>query len=554
MRSDLIIRGGTIVDGTGSVPFVGDLRVVGDRIAEVVSHTDGGIDDSAHRELDAEGRIVTPGFVDAHSHLDVHLAWDPQATPSSWHGVTSVIIGNCGLSLGPCRPADRPVLAATIAESTGIAEATTLGAPSWDWESYDDYAASLDGRPTVVNTGGLVGEATLRLHAMGERAASDAPPTDDDLTAIGALADAALAAGALGISIDRRHTETGGPTDAEFDAVADVLACRRSGVIAATPRPDGVSWPDEVTALAALARRSERPTIFELTSSDHEPEAHRHVLDLVRAHQRGGVELRPQTLARPTGVLYGLDTSTPFDAAPAWMGLGAERNGRRLQMLRDSTYRQTLIAEADVHGTSVDLDRLFVMLPNDDARYDNDPRGSLAAIAEARGVSPAAAFIELILETDGHVVAHAPRRTRDLTTIAALRDDPAVVLGLADAGAHQQEIADGSQPTFLLAYWVHERHRWTIEEAVRRLTSDPADLFGLADRGRLRPGAFADINVIDVPSLTLPIPEFVRDLPDGSGRYVQRAMGYDATVVNGEVVAERGEPTGVLPGRHLRSR
>ncbi|MEM8619473.1 MAG: amidohydrolase family protein [Actinomycetota bacterium] len=553
MRSDLIIRGGTIVDGTGSVPFVGDVRIVGDRIADIVSHADGGIDDSAHRVLDAEGRVVTPGFIDAHSHLDVHLEWDPQATPSSWHGVTSVVIGNCGLSLGPCRPADRPALAARIAETTGIPETTTLSAPSWDWETYDDYAAALERRSLVVNTGGLVGEATLRLHAMGERAGSGASPTDDDLTAIGALVDAALAAGALGISIDRRHTEAGGHTSAELDTVADALARRRTGVIAATPRPDGVSWSDELTALAALARRSGRPTSFELTSSDHEPDAHRDVLDLVRAHHRGGVELRPQTLARPTGVLYGLDTSTPFDAAPAWLGLGAERNGRRLQMLRDSTYRQTLIAEADVHGTSVDLDRLFVMLPDDDARYDNDPHGSLAAIAEARGVSPAAAFIELILESDGHVVAHAPHRNRDLTAIAELLDDPAVVLGLADAGAHQRQITDASQPTFLLAYWVHERHRWTIEEAVRRLTSDAADLFGLADRGRLYTGAFADINVIDVPSLTLPIPEFVRDLPDGTGRYVQRAMGYDATIINGAVVAERGELTGELPGRHLRS-
>ncbi len=550
MRSDLIIRGGTIVDGTGAAPFVGDVRVVGDRIAEIVGHADGGIDSSAHREFDAEGRIVTPGFVDAHSHLDVHLDWDPYATPSSWHGVTSVIIGNCGLSLGPCRPGDRPALAATIADVTGISESTTLEAPGWDWESYEDYAAALDRRPAAVNTGGLVGQGTLRLYAMGERA--EAAPTADDLQAIGALADAALRAGALGISIDRGRPASPHPTDAELDTIADALARRRAGVIAATPlADDDASWAEELAMLAELARRSGRPTSFEMAS--FEREAHRHVLDMVRAHRRGGAELRPQTLARPPATLYGLDTRTPFDAAPAWLRLGAEGNGRRLQMLRDSTYRQTLIAEADVHGASVALDELFVMLPDDEARYDDDPLRSLAAIANTRGVSPAAAFIELVLETDAHVVALAPHRKGNLAAIAELLDEPAVVLGLADTGAHLEHIADASQPTFLLAYWVHEQQRWPIEEAVRRLTSDAADLFGLADRGRLRAGAFADINVIDVPSLTLPIPEFVRDLPDGSGRYVQRAMGYDATIINGAVVTEFGEPTGALPGRHLRS-
>ncbi|MEO1058536.1 MAG: amidohydrolase family protein [Actinomycetota bacterium] len=551
MHSDLIIRGGTIVDGTGAVPFVGDVSVVGDRIGEVVSADDGGIDGSAHRELDAEGRTVTPGFVDAHSHLDVHLDWDPHATPSSWHGVTSVIIGNCGLSLGPCRPNDRQLLAATIADVTGVAESTTLDMPAWDWETYAEYAASLDRRSAAVNTGGLVGERTLRLYAMGERAVTETAPTADDVAAIGELAEAALRAGALGISIDRRRA-TSSDSAAEFGPIADALARHGAGAIAATSHADEhESWPEELTALAALARRSGRPTSFEMTSFGREVD--RHVLDMVRTHRRGGVELRPQTLARPTGTLYSLDTQTPFDAAPAWLRLSGEGNGRRLQMLRDSSYRQALIAEADVHGASVALDELFVMLPDDEARYDNDPLRSLAAIAESRGVSPAAAFIELVIETDAHVVAHAPHRHRDLATIAELLDEPAVVLGLADTGAHLQQIADASQPTFLLAYWVHEQQRWPIEEAVRRLTSDTADLFGLADRGQLRAGAFADINVIDMPSLTLPIPEFVRDLPDGSGRYVQRAMGYDATIINGAFVTEFGEPTGLLPGRHLRS-
>jgi len=221
-------------------------------------------------------------------------------------------------------------------------------------------------------------------------------------------------------------------------------------------------------------------------------------------------------------------------------------------MVRDATFRQTLISEADVHGTPLDLEEIFV-LPSDGARYDCDPASSLAAIAVDRGVSPAAAFIELILETDGALVASMPFLNQDLGAVDAMLDDPLVTLGLADAGAHVGQIMDASQPTFLLTYWVRERRRWSIEEAIRRLTSDTADLFGVADRGRLVAGAFADVNVIDFEGLQLPIPEYVHDLPDGAGRYVQGSSGYDYTLVNGEVFMDHGEHTGAFAGRMLRS-
>ena len=221
-------------------------------------------------------------------------------------------------------------------------------------------------------------------------------------------------------------------------------------------------------------------------------------------------------------------------------------------MMRDAAFRQTLINEADVHGTVLDLEEVFV-LPTDEARYDCDPATSLAAIAIERGVSPAAAFIELVLETDGALVANMPFLNQDLAAVEAMLDDPLVTLGLADAGAHVGQIMDASQPTFLLTYWVRERQRWTIEEAIRRLTSDTADLFGIDGRGRLTVGSFADVNVIDFEQMHLPIPEYVYDLPNRAGRYVQRAGGYDYTLVNGEVFMEHGEHTGVLAGRMLRS-
>jgi N-acyl-D-amino-acid deacylase len=233
--------------------------------------------------------------------------------------------------------------------------------------------------------------------------------------------------------------------------------------------------------------------------------------------------------------------------------LRSQVNGRKLQLLRDATYRQRLIAEADVHGSGVDLTKLFVLPPGGPARYDCDPAWSLAAVSSERGVSPAAAFIELLLETDGALVCNMPFLNQRLEAVEEMLDDPLVTLGLADAGAHVGQIMDASQPTFLLSYWVGERRRWTIEEAVRRLTSDTADLFGIRDRGRLVEGSFADVNVIDLDGLRLDQPEYVHDFPGGAGRYVQRAAGYDLTMVNGEPYMEHGEHTGAFAGRLLRS-
>ena len=308
----------------------------------------------------------------------------------------------------------------------------------------------------------------------------------------------------------------------------------------------------EVALMGEISRRSGRPVSFGLTQSNRRPDLYERVIDFVKSENAAGANVRPQTTARGVGILFGLETRTPFDRAPSWKELRGAVNGRKMQMVRDATFRQTLINEADVHGTPIDLEGLFV-LPEGEARYDCDPANSLAAIAIARGVSPAAAFIELILETDGALVANMPFLNQDLSAVESMLDDPLVTLGLADAGAHVGQIMDASQPTFFLTYWIRERERWSIEEAVRRLTTDTADLFGIRNRGRLAVGAFADINVIDFDNLHLPHPEYVNDFPNGAGRYVQGSAGYDYTLVNGYVFMEHGEHTGALAGRMLRS-
>jgi N-acyl-D-aspartate/D-glutamate deacylase len=567
MTYDIIIRNGTVVDGSGAPSRRADVGISGDRVGDIVDLDDGGLDGRGRRELDAEGRLVTPGFVDIHTHLDAQLAWDPLGTPSCWHGVTSVVMGNCGVTFAPCRPDDRAVLAEMMESVEDIPSDVILEGMAWDWETYGEYYDSIDRLAKGPNTGGLVGHSALRTYVMGERGLDDAPAGSDDIAAMSRLVDEAMAAGALGVSTSRtllHKVPDGRPVPGTFAAAdellafAEVLREHGAGVFEGAMRlgeRDNAALDNtraEVALMGELSRRSGRPVSFGLTQSNRRPDLYERVIGFVNEENEAGGNVRPQTTARGVGILFGLETRTPFDRAPSWKELRAARNGRRLQMVRDAAFRQTLINEADVHGTPLDLAEIFV-LPAGEARYDCDPDDSLASIAIARGVSPAAAFIELILETDGAVVANMPFLNQDLTAVEAMLDDPLVTLGLADAGAHVSQIMDASQPTFLLSYWIRERQRWSVEEAVRRLTSDTADLFGIRNRGRLVPGAFADVNVIDFDGLFLPHPEFVSDLPNGAGRYVQGARGYDYTLVNGYVFMEHGEHTGVLAGRMLRS-
>jgi len=568
MDGDVIIRNGTVVDGTGGPRRQADVRIAGDRIVEITDRADGGIEGKAPTEVDADGRIVTPGFVDIHTHLDAQLAWDPIGTSSCWHGVTSVVMGNCGVTFAPCRPGDRELLAEMMESVEDIPRDAILDSLPWDWESYGEYYASIERMPKGPNVGGMVGHSALRTYAMGERALDEEPASPADVATMCELLDEAMGAGALGVSTSRtflHRVPDGRPVPGthaapdELLAFARVLARHGAGVFEGAMRL-GERDDDELRAtrrevalMGDISRCSGRPLSYGLTQSNRRPDLYERVIAFTRDENRAGATIRPQTTARGVGILFGLESRTPFDKAPAWQELRQAVNGRKMQMVRDPAFRQQLIAEADIHGPSVDLRQLFVMPTGGAARYVCDPASSLAAIAEGRGVSPAAAFIELVLETDGHLVANLPFLNQDLGAVEVMLDDPLVTLGLADAGAHVGQIMDASQPTFLLTYWVRERQRWTMEEAVRRLTSDTADLFGIRDRGRLAVGAHADVNVIDFDELTLPQPEYVRDLPGGAGRYVQRASGYDYTFVNGELFMDHGEHAGALAGTLLRS-
>jgi len=563
MQVDLVVRGGTVVDGTGAAARRADVAVAGDRIVAVEPGWEG----TATRTIDADGRLVTPGFVDIHTHLDAQIAWDHVGTSSCWHGISSAVLGNCGVTFAPVRDGGAPFLAEMMESVEDIPRHAILEGMPWTWRTYGEYLGWIDTLPKGFNIGGMVGHCAVRVAAMGERSLDEAPASADDLAAMCELVDEAIGSGALGFSTSRTYLHKvpdGRPVSGTFAAVeelyaiADVLGRHGRGVFESASRlgeRDTDGYPNtraELAWMGEVSRRSGRPVSFGLTQSYRRPDLYQRVVDFAKEENALGAVVRPQTTARGVGILWSLDNRTPFDLSPAWRALGEMSPAERLAAIRDPQHRAALVAEAETRPLPIDPAGIYVLGPGE-ARYDLDAARSLAAEASRRRVSVAEAFLALSDETDGAVVLNYPALNQSLDAVQEMLDDPVVTLGLADAGAHVGQIMDSSQPTFFLTYWVRERQRWTIEEAVRRLTSDTADLFGLAGRGRLVPGAYADVNVIDFEGLHLPIPQYVRDFPGGAGRYVQRGGGYDATIVNGQVFMEHGEHTGAFAGRTLRS-
>jgi N-acyl-D-amino-acid deacylase len=563
MDADLIIRGGTVVDGTGTPARRADVAIAGDRIVAVEPD----LSASGARVIDATDRVVTPGFVDVHTHLDAQLGWDPLPTSSCWHGITSAVLGNCGVTFAPVGPGQREFLAEMMESVEDIPREAILGGLPWDWTSYGDYLGWLDRTPTGINVGGLVGHCAMRVAAMGDRALDEGSGTPDDIAKMCEMAEEALRAGALGISTSRtlgHVVPDGRPVpgtfagDDELLAFGDVL--RRTGrglfegAMRLGERDDEALTKTraEVAVMGEISRRSGRPVSYGLVQSDRRPDLYSRVIDFTKEENASGAQVRPQTTARGIGIIFCLFNRTPWDRTPAWKELRALPASERLAAIRDPERRARLVADGQGAKLMLGAEKVFV-LPDGPARYDCKPEDSLAAHAARRGVSPVEAFLALADESNGLVNLNMPLLNQRLEAVEEMLDDRLVTLGLADAGAHVGQIMDTSQPTFLLTYWVRERQRWTLEEAVRRLTSDTADLFGFTDRGVLRAGAYADANVIDLDDLTLPQPEFVNDLPNGAGRYIQGASGYDYTIVNGEVFMDHGAHTGALAGRVVRS-
>ncbi|MFL6244125.1 MAG: amidohydrolase family protein, partial [Acidimicrobiia bacterium] len=498
---------------------------------------------------------------------DAQVGWDPVASSSCWHGVTSVVLGNCGVTFAPCKPEDREYLAEMMESVEDIPAASILDGLSWQWKTYGEYLGELDRLPKGVNVGGMVGHCAVRHWAMGERGLDETPASSDDIAAMTALVDEAIGAGALGFSTSRTmlHRVPDGravpgtyATPEELLAIGDVLGRHRRGTFEVAPKlgeNDGADYEGsraEVAWMAEVNRTTGRPVTFGLAQSDFRPELHTRVLGFVDEEAARGAQLRPQTTARGIGLLFGIAHRTFYDGLPSWQALQALDLDGRLAALDDDGRRGELIRDADERPPRLDPGWVY-LVGTKDAHYAYTREDSLAAIAARAGESPAGTFVRLTRESRGRALFSFPFLNQSLAAVDEMLHHPTVMLGLGDSGAHVGQIMDASLPTFFLSHWVRDRGVFSLEDGIRRLTSDTAGVFGVADRGVIREGAYADLNVFDLDALHLPLPEYVHDFPGGAGRFVQRGDGYDATIVNGRVFMRGGEPTGELAGTVLRS-
>ncbi|MDA0822812.1 MAG: amidohydrolase family protein [Proteobacteria bacterium] len=561
---DVVIKGGTVIDGTGAPAQQADVGIVGDKITEI-----GKISARATRTIDADDRFVTPGFVDIHSHLDAQIAWDSTCSSSCWHGVTSVVVGNCGVTFAPVWPKDHELLAKLMESVEDIPAHSIMSGLDWNWQSYGEYYDAMDRLPKGINFGGMVGHCAVRFYAMGERSIdSENHPSEDELKLMASTVDEAIAAGALGFSSSRvlgHRTPDGRPVPGTFAkreelfALADPMRQRGRGIFECVPRfetDDPETWQKsqrEIDWMADISRTTGRPVTFAFFQFPHLPMQYRKIMEFAAASNAAGANLRPQTTARGIGVLFGPHIRSPFDRNDAWRAMRTLSVAEKLAVYADPDRRTQLIAEARANGPNeTELAHLYLIdgpVPD----YQPDPNKALPAIAKRRGITMAEAYMDLMLESQGRSFINHPILNPDFSAVEEMLLDPMVALGLADSGAHVGQIMDASQPTWFLTHWVRERGLFGIEDAIRRLTSDTAELFGIEGRGVLKPGAFADVNVLDLPGMSLGVPDYANDFPGGAGRLIQRATGYDYTLVNGQVFMESGEHTGALSGALLRS-
>lgn len=567
---DLVIRGGRLLDGTGSAACSGDVAVEDGRVVQV----GGAVDAPARRVLDADGALVTPGFIDPHTHYDAQLLWDPLVSPSSQHGVTTAVIGNCGLGLAPVRPPDRATLQGLMGGVEDIPQSALDAGLDWSWERYDEYLSVLAARPCAIGIGALVGHGALRIFVMGPDRAYREPASARQIEDMKGILHGALDAGALGVSTSRSRLDRdfeGRPTpschaeDAEIHALASVLREQGRGLFELAYRGSAGDEPErmdeELAWIRELARVSGRPVSFGLAQLDAAPELFRRALESARAARDEGLELRPQVLGRVQSVLIGLDTVHPFRHRPSYRAVADLPAPQRAARLRDAALRARILAEPpgpipddDPFGALFSFagERIFPLGTPPD--YEPGPEASLAALAERAGIDPLAALYDHIVADAGQALllyAVANYHAGDDSASYEMIRHPCSLLGLADGGAHSGLLCDASVPTSLLTHWSRDRRRGPrvpLERMVHKLTGEPAALFGLHDRGLLRPGMRADLNVIDFDALALEPPRVVHDLPAGARRIVQGARGIRATFVAGEAIREHGEDTGARPG------
>ena len=563
---DLIIRNGLVYDGSGSAPIEADVAIDGDRIGAV-----GDVGDSGREEIDARGKIVTPGFVDIHTHFDGQVTWDPYLAPSSCHGVTTVVMGNCGVGFAPCRPGQRDWLIGLMEGVEDIPGTALHEGIRWDWESFPEYLDALDRRPLALDVATQVPHGAVRAYVMGQRGADHEPATTAEIDAMAAIVTEGIRAGALGFSTSRteKHRDSAGvltPSitahEDELVGIARAVGATGTGVLQGIS--DFYDFDLEFALFRRMAEASGRPISLTVEQQDARPGWWLQLLDGISAAQADGVPMYGQVPPRATGVLLGLTaTANPFIMNPVWRELADKSLAEQVAILRSPEFRERLLSTANPATGMALFDEVLygygkMFRLGEPADYEPDPGDSIAARASRRGVTPEEEVYDLLLEDDGRALIYVPLfnyQPGNLDHVKTMLDHPWTVMGLADAGAHCGMLCDASFPTTLIQHWGRDRSRGDrlpLEQLIAMQTSATAQQVGLHDRGLLRPGYKADINVIDFDNLTLHAPRVVRDLPAGGKRLVQSASGYEATIVSGRVAFREGDPTGALQGRLVR--
>ncbi len=559
---DLIIKGGTIVDGTGNKRFTGDIAIDDGLITAV-----GEVTGTAKEVINADGLLVAPGWVDIHTHYDGQATWDPLVTPSGWNGVTTAIMGNCGVGFAPVAPENRDWMMELMESVEDIPAATLKAGIDWQWEDFPGYLDALEAMPRAVNVGAFVGHCALRTYVMGKRGAEDVDPTPEEITRMADIITEAMAAGAMGFSTSRTGihlTPAGDPIPGTFAKESELMAIAKAvgdsgkGVIeiipGGMPKVDKTSFADEVDLMTRLSIESKRPITYLSAIS-------RKSFDLAEKANAQGAQLYPQISSRPVGMLFSFENENPFRRFPSFIELLELSQQERLAKLREPETKARILADKDPALT--DWSRMFsnpwklTYALGDEPNYEPNPDDGVMAIAERTGRSPAEVGYDLMLESDGKAFLFYAATGYTEGNLDRIRESllhPLSLLGGSDGGAHCGLIVDAGVPTFMLTHWARDRKydRLPLEWVVQKQTRETARRCGILDRGELAPGQRADINIIDMERLKILAPEVVKDLPADGTRLMQRADGYMATLVSGVVIQKNGIDTGARPGGVVR--
>lgn len=578
---DLKIVGGTIVDGTGQPQYQGDIAIQDGKIVAL-----GDIEGEATHTLDAIGAIITPGFVDIHTHYDGQISWDADMAPSSLHGVTTAVLGSCGVGFAPCRPEDRAKLIALMEGVEDIPGSALAEGLTWEWESFPEYMDALAAKPHTIDFCLQLTHDPLRVYVMGGRAVHNQPATAEDISAMRALLRAGLEAGAVGFSTgrsDNHRSATGAHTPAaeaqneELVGLAQAFQGLKHGVLQAVSDFDmpygDEHFTREFDLVEAMARAAGRPLSVSLMQRDQSPEQWRWIIERIEQAHAAGLPIHMQVGARAIGVLLGLEaTFHPFMGFPSYKAISHLPLAERVAQMQDPAFKAQILTEksepvagdgsalpplADLLLAQIEMLGMRMFILGENPNYEPEMRTSIGMQARLRGDSVLSGLYDALLEDNGHALIYFPLynyTSGNLDNVYTMLSHPLALPGLGDGGAHVGTICDASFPTYLLTHWARDRvgNKFALEQVVKMQTHDTARFIGLHDRGTVAIGQKADLNIIDFEQLRLHPPHLIGDLPAGGKRLMQHASGYRATLVSGQVIAENGKLTGAYPGQLVR--